>query len=121
MNIRDVLRFTSPCSGATDALIERDVEATMTALVWTNFQHARFSGAVESGPVKVVKPVVEFADHGRHGGHPVCFTFEQPLDPIHDVCVHDERAENGVFEGLNITTRYFVRRFPPSRESHFTM
>ena len=71
----------------------------MPALIRANFQHTWFSGAVESGPVKVVKPVMELTDHGGHGGHPVGFTLKQPFDSSEDFCVHEDRRRTVYLKG----------------------
>ena len=52
----------------------------MSALVRTNFEDAGFGGSVKARPVKVVKPVMKFTDHRRHGGHPIGFTLKKALN-----------------------------------------
>ena len=80
MDIGHVLRLSRSGSSATDTFVIRDVEATVSALVRTNFEDAGFGGSVKARPVKVVKPVMKFADHRGHGGHPIGFTLKKALN-----------------------------------------
>ena len=101
MDVGDILRFSGAGRSAADALLKRDGEATVPALIRPDLEHTGLRCPVEARPVKMIEPVVELAHHGGHGRHPVGFTFEQAVDSVRNFLVHGRGALNGVFERLN--------------------
>ena len=81
-------------------LCQKNVEATVAALIGANFEHIGLGGAIKSRPVKVLKSVVKFTRNGGHGRHPVGFVFEQSFDSQADFLVHEAKRETVVFETL---------------------
>jgi hypothetical protein len=76
MDVGDILRLASSSSSSTDSFVEWNDEASMTTLVWPNFEQARGDGSIESSPMIVLEGIVQFTYNGRHGSDPITFTVE---------------------------------------------
>jgi hypothetical protein len=70
-------------------LVKRNDEASVAALIGSDFQNFRRRGSIKSSPVKVVKAVMEFTSDRRHGAHPIVFILQKTLNPHSDLSVHE--------------------------------
>ena len=100
MNIGDILCLSGAGSSPTDAFVKGYLKAPMAALVRADFQKIWLCCSVKSSPMKVVESVVEFADDRGHGGHPIVFILEQPIDSQADFFMHEDSVLRIVFESL---------------------
>ena len=72
-------------TGAAHPALKGDAKAAVASLVGANGEQSGLDLAVESGPVKVVKSVVELADHGGHGADPIAFIVEHGTDALLEI------------------------------------
>lgn len=79
-DIRHQLGLPRACGRAADTAGERDHEATVPALIGTDFQQFRFGDPVKAGPVKTVIGVVNLAGDGGHKGNAIRFACSQGLE-----------------------------------------
>ena len=87
VDVRHKLRRARPGCCAAHASVKTDPQAAVPTLVRADNQFIIGDGAVEAGPVVVVKGVVEFTGDGCHRGDPVGLAIEQGTDAPEDVLV----------------------------------
>ena len=74
------------CPGcrAADALVERDAQTPVPALIWPDHEQCLGDGAVEARPVIIIERVMQLPGDRRHRGNPVVFAVEQGVDVLED-------------------------------------
>ena len=89
IDIRNQLHFTCPRCGPANALVERDDQAPVSALIGPDLQQVGLNDAVETCPVEPVVGVVHLAGNRRHQSDLIGLARRQGLDALRKFRIGD--------------------------------